>query len=67
MTIDERLEGLTNNLELLSLETEKPDKQIAQLRTLATDVAGGAARRLRIVEMPEPRLDSHDPRLDKLE
>jgi hypothetical protein len=41
MTIDERLEGLGHNLELLSLETEKYDKHIAQLRTPATDVAGG--------------------------
>jgi hypothetical protein len=30
MTIDGRLEALTHNLELLSLETEKHDKQIAQ-------------------------------------
>jgi hypothetical protein len=29
MTIDERLEAPTRNLELLSLETEKHDKQIA--------------------------------------
>jgi hypothetical protein len=67
MTIDERLEGLGHNLELLSLETEKYDKHIAQLRTPATDVAGGTARLWRIVEMPEPRLDSRDHRLDKLE
>jgi hypothetical protein len=67
MTIDERLEALTHNLELLSLETEKHDKQIAQLSTLVTEVAGGTARLLRVVEMPEHRLDSHDDRMDKLE
>ena len=44
MTIDERLEALTHNLELLSLETEKHDKQIAQLSTLVTEVAEGTAR-----------------------
>jgi hypothetical protein len=54
-------------LELLSLETEKHDKQIAQLSTLVTEVAGGTARRLRVVEMHEHPLDSHDDRLDKLE
>jgi hypothetical protein len=31
MTMDERLEALAHNLELLSLEAEKHDKQIAQL------------------------------------
>jgi hypothetical protein len=67
MTIDERLEALTHNLELLSLETEKHDKQIAQLSTLVTEVAEGTARLLRVVEMHEHRLDSYDDRLDKLE
>jgi hypothetical protein len=67
MTIDGRLEALTHNLELLSLETEKHDKQIAQLSTLVTEVAVGTARLLRVVEMHEHRLDSHDNRLNKLE
>jgi len=67
MTIDGRLEALTHNLELLSLETEKHDKQIAQLSTLVTGVAEGTARLLRVEEMHEHRLDSHDNRLDKLE
>jgi hypothetical protein len=67
MTIDERLEALTHNLELLSPETGKHDKQIAQLGTLVTEVAQGTARLLRVVEMHEHRLDSHDDRLDKLE
>jgi hypothetical protein len=67
MTIDGRLEALTHNLELLSLETEKHDKQIAQLSALVTEVAEGTARLLRVVEMHEHRLDSHDNRLDKLE
>jgi len=31
MTMDERREALTHHLELLSLEAEKHDKQIAQL------------------------------------
>jgi hypothetical protein len=46
MTIDERLKALTRNLELLSLETEKHDKQIAQLSTLVTQVTEGTARLL---------------------
>jgi len=67
MTIDQRLEALTRNLELLSLETEKHDKQVAQLGTLVTGVAEGTARLLRVVEMDEHRLDSPDDGLDKLE
>jgi hypothetical protein len=67
MTIDERLEALTRNLELLSLETEKHDRQIAQLGTLVTEVAEGTARLLRVVETHDHRLDSHDDRLDDLQ
>ena len=51
MTIDERLEALTHNLELLSLETEKNDSQILKLSTLVTEVAEGTARLLRVAEM----------------
>jgi hypothetical protein len=67
MTIDGRLEALTRNLELLSLETEKHDNQIEHAAKLVTEVAEGTARLLRVVEMHEHRLDSHDDRLDKLE
>ncbi|HKI26949.1 MAG TPA: hypothetical protein VKA07_11530 [Candidatus Sulfotelmatobacter sp.] len=67
MSIDERLEALTHSLELLSLETQKHDRQIDRLSTLVTEVAEGTARLLRVAEMHEHRLDSHDDRLDKLE
>jgi hypothetical protein len=70
MTVDERLEALTRNLELLSLESEKHDRQLdraAKLVTGVTGVAEGTARLLRVVEMRKHRLDSHDDRLDKLE
>jgi hypothetical protein len=67
MTIDERLEALTRNLELLSLESEKHDRQLDRAAKLVTEVAEGTARLLRVVEMHEHRLDSHDNRLDKLE
>ena len=46
MTIDERLENLTRNLQLLSLETEKRDKQVAQLANSVTEVTEGTARLL---------------------
>ena len=67
MTIDERLEALTRNLEMLSLESEKHDRQLDRAAKLITEVAEGTARLLRVVEMHEHRLDSHDDRLDKLE
>lgn len=67
MSIDERLKALTHSLELLSLETQKHDRQIDRLSTLVTEVAEGTARLLRVAEMHEHRLDSHDDRLDKLE
>jgi hypothetical protein len=62
MTIDERLEALTRNLEVLSLESEKHDRQLDRAAKLE-----GSARLLRVVEMHEHRLDSHEDRLDKRE
>jgi hypothetical protein len=56
MTIAERLEALTRNLEPLSLESEKPHKQIAQLSTLVTEVAGGTARLVRLWRCPNAGL-----------
>jgi hypothetical protein len=67
MTIDARLEALTRNLELLSLESEKHDRQLDRAAKLVTEVAEGTARLLRVVEMHEHRPDSRDERLDKLE
>jgi hypothetical protein len=67
MTIDQRLEALTRNLELLSLESEKHDRQLDRAAKLVTEVAEGTSRLLRVVEMHEHRLDNHDDRLDKLE
>jgi hypothetical protein len=53
MTIDERLEALTRNLELLSLESEKHDRQLDRAAKLVTEVAEGTARLLRVAEMHE--------------
>jgi len=63
----ERLDALTQSLQLLVLETEKHDRQLEQATKLVTEVAEGTARLLRVAEMHEHRLDSHDDRLDKLE
>jgi ABC-type transporter Mla subunit MlaD len=63
----ERLDALTQSLQLLSLETDKHDRQFDRAAKLITEVAEGTARLLRVVEMHEHRIDSHDDRLDKLE
>ena len=60
-------DAVAQSLQLLALETEKHDGQIEKATSLVTEVAGGTARLLRVVEMHEHRLDSHDDRLDKLE
>jgi hypothetical protein len=54
MTIDERLEALTRNLELLSLE--KHDRQLDRAARLVAEVAEGTARLLKVVQM-KPRAD----------
>jgi hypothetical protein len=43
---DERLEALTRNLELLSLESEKHDRQLDWAAKLVTEIAEGTARLL---------------------
>ncbi len=43
MTIDERLEALTRNLELLSLESEKHDRQLDRVAKLVIEVSEGTA------------------------
>jgi hypothetical protein len=48
MTIDERLEVLTRNLELLSLESEKHDRQLDRAPKLVMEVAEGTTRLLRL-------------------
>ncbi|MFZ1006429.1 MAG: hypothetical protein WAN65_06320 [Candidatus Sulfotelmatobacter sp.] len=53
MTIDERLEALTRNLELLSLETEKHDRQLDRAAKLVTEVAQGTVRLLQVAEIHE--------------
>jgi len=63
----ERLDALTQSLQLLALESEKHDRQIEQATRLVTDVAEGTARLLRIAERHETRLDSHDDRLDQMQ
>jgi hypothetical protein len=52
MTIDERLEALTRNLELLPLESEKHDRQLDRAAKLVTEVAEGTARLLRDARTP---------------
>jgi len=61
---DQRLEALTHNLELLSLETEKPDKQIGATQPPSDGSCWGHGETAAVVEMPEPRLDRHDHRLE---
>jgi hypothetical protein len=53
MTVDERLEALTCNLELLSLENEKHDRLLDRAAKLVTEVAEGTSMLLRVAEMHE--------------
>jgi hypothetical protein len=48
MTIDERLQAVTHALELLSLGSEKHDRQLDRAAKLITEVAEGTARLLRV-------------------
>jgi hypothetical protein len=56
MTIDERLEALTRNLELRSLESKKHGLHFDRAAKLVTEVAEGTARLLRVAK----RLTTND-------
>ena len=63
MNLDERLEALTHSVELLASMQRDTESRIAQLaknqkrlEQLATEIAEGTARLLRIVESHEQRI-----------
>jgi hypothetical protein len=58
MTIDERLEALTMNLELMSHEREKDGEQIRALMSLAKEDGENLRALARIAETHERRLIS---------
>jgi len=66
MTIDERLErlterheALTQSVELMAAENRLRDKRLGEIME-------GIARLVHVAEIHEQRLDDHDDRLDKL-
>ena len=70
MTLDERLErlterheALTQTVELMAAENRDRDKR---LDGILTQMAEGITRLLHVAEIHEPRLDQHDIRLDNL-
>lgn len=60
MTIDERIDRLTERHEALTQSVEMLTKDVHELRTLVNDIALGTARLLHVVEL-------HDQRINRLE
>jgi hypothetical protein len=48
MTIDERLAAVKHTLELMSLQSEKHDRQLDRATKLITEISEGTARLLRM-------------------
>ena len=78
MTLDERLErlterheALTQTVELMAAENRDRDKRLEvrdkRLDGILTQMAEGITRLLHIAEIHEQRLDQHDNRLDNLQ
>ncbi len=78
MTIDERLEALTQTVELMAQMHEDHKRENAENLAMLTAKSAMLTERSaefmdtfnrlgRIIEMHEHRLDSHDDRLDRLE
>ena len=77
MTLDERLErlterheALTQTVELMAAENRDRDKRLEvrdkRLDGILTQMAEGITRLLHIAEIHEQRLDRHEDRLDNL-
>jgi len=64
MTIDERIEALTRNLELSILANRDNFKLVGE--SLVT-LSNALARLAHIAEFHDHRLDSHNDRLDEIE
>ena len=60
VTIDERLQALTQSMELLSTMHRDNEKRMGQMM----DAVGRLAR---VVDLHQDRLDEHDGRIDRLE
>ena len=60
MTIDERLDKLTERHEALTQSVEMLTKDVRELTTLVSDIATGTARLLHVAEL-------HDQRIGRLE
>jgi len=64
MTIDERLEALTQSVELLAQMHRDNERQLNEKFAILADTMNRVGR---IIEIHEHRLDSHEDRLDRLE
>jgi hypothetical protein len=60
MTIDERLEALTQTVELIAAMHRDNEARMAEMRDAITRLAN-------IAEIHQEHLDNHDERLDRLE
>ena len=81
MTIDERLErlterheALTQSVELMAIENGQRDKRLGEimegierLNKRSGEIMEGIASLLHVAEIHEQRIDDHDRRLDKLD
>ena len=64
MTIDERLEALTQSVELLAHMHRENEQRLNEKFAILADTMNRVGR---IIEIHEHRLDSHEDRLDRLE
>ncbi len=67
MNIDQRLEALTQTVELLAHSVTKHDEVLVRHERLMGDIMDGVARLVPTAELHPERLDRHARRLDSLE
>lgn len=67
MNIDERLEALTQSVELLAGMHKETERLHKQNETLMGEMMNAIARLAHIAEIHDGRLDDHQERIDNLE
>jgi hypothetical protein len=67
MTIDERLEALTQTVELLASQHGELERSVNKLANFAGQIAEGTARLLHTAQLHQTAIESHETRLRKLE
>lgn len=67
MDVEKTMQFILDTQAKLEANAGLHDQQLLELKKLTFEIAEGTARLLRVAELHQQRLDSHNDRLDNLE